>query len=57
MVLDVVVCAARQELGNLRPLVAVNSMILKDQRVFLLSPPVLLNIGVQVVVPANMQSH
>ena len=57
MVLDVIVRAARQELGNLRPLVAVNSMILKDQRILLLSPPVLLNIGVQVVVPANIQCH
>ena len=47
-----VVSAARQELGNFAPLVAVLFVRLDDLAVLLGRPLVLLDVGVQVVVPA-----
>jgi hypothetical protein len=52
VVLNVVVSAPRQVLGDLRPSVAQFLMSLDDEHIFLLSPLVLLDVRVQVVVPS-----
>ena len=51
VVLDVVVGAARQVLGDLRPPVAVLEMKFQNSLVLLFRPSVLLDVRVQVVVP------
>ena len=52
MVLDVVISAPLEMLGYFRPSVAELLMKSKNLLVLLLSPFVLLNVGIQVVVPA-----
>ena len=52
MVLNVVISAPRQVLCNLRPTVAKFFMSLDDEHIFFLSPLVLLDVRVQVVVPS-----
>ena len=52
MVLNVVISAPRQVLGDLRPSVAQFLMSLDDEHIFLLRPLVLLDVRVQVVVPS-----
>ena len=52
MVLNVVVSAPRQVFGDLRPSIAQFLMSLDDEHIFLLSPLVLLDVRVQVVVPS-----
>ena len=52
MVLNVVISAPRQVLGDLRPSVAQFLMSLNDEHIFLLRPLVLLDVRIQVVVPS-----
>lgn len=56
MVLDVVVGAAREFLRDLRPAVPVGLVQLQDEHVLLPGPLVLLDVGIQVVVP-SVQDH
>lgn len=51
MVLDGVVRAAGQQLGDARPLVAVLAVCLVDDTVLLIRPGSLLDLGVEVIVP------
>ena len=51
MILDVVVCAARKALGNLRPLVAQLLVGLRHYNLLLFGPLLLVNGRIQVVVP------
>jgi len=52
VVLDVVVSAAREKLRDFRPSVAVLQVQVQNLLVFFFSPPVLLDVGVQMVVPS-----
>ena len=53
MVLDGVVRAARQQLGNLGPSVADALVRVQDLRILLRRPGILPDVWVQVVVPSN----
>ena len=53
MVLNMVVGSAFEVLGDLRPAVAVDLMVLKDLVVLFESPLHLLDIGVEMVVPSR----
>ncbi len=55
MVLDVVVCAAGQMLGDLTPAVSISHVQLQDKIIFLMSPLDFLDAWVQVVVPSKMK--
>lgn len=52
MVLYVVIGAPGEFLGDLRPAIAVDLVQLQDHQIFLPGPLVLLDVRVQVVVPA-----
>ncbi len=56
MVLDVVVCAAGQMLGDLTPAVSISHVQLQDKIIFLMSPLDFLDAWVQVVVPSIMKN-
>ena len=53
MVLNMIICPAFQVLGDLRPAVAVDLMVLEDFVVFFGSPLHLLDVWVQVIVPST----
>jgi hypothetical protein len=55
VVLDGVVCAARQQLGDLSPPVAVHAVSLHEHLLFLSGPCVLLDGWVQLVVPPGRE--
>ena len=55
VVFDVVVSPAWQVLGDLRPLVAVEAVELKDFLILLGSPLYFLYVGVQVVMPSRIK--
>lgn len=57
MVLDIVVSATWEELGDLGPLIAELIVELDDLAVLLISPLVLLDVGVEVVVPPRKESE
>jgi hypothetical protein len=52
MILDVIVCSPGEILGDLGPAIAELLVGLNDKHVFILSPLVLLDIRVQVIVPS-----
>ena len=52
VVLNVVVCPARKELRDFRPSITKFSVSFDDKLIFFLSPLVLLDVRVQVVVPS-----
>ena len=53
MVLNMIICPAFQVLGDLRPAVAVDLMVLEDFVVFFGSPLHLLDVWIQVIVPST----
>jgi hypothetical protein len=53
VVLNVVISAAGEVLGDLGPLVSIYSVILQDERVLFFSPAIFLNLRVQMVVPST----
>ena len=53
MVLDVVICAPRQVLGDLRPPIAIDLMHRQDLLVLSRGPLHLLDIRVQMIVPST----
>ena len=55
VVLDVVVCAAGQMLGDLTPAVSISHVQLQDKTIFLVGPLDFLDAWVQVVVPSKMK--
>lgn len=57
VILDVVVSAAREVLGNLRPTIAVLLVQLKDALVFGSRPLDFLDVGVQMVVPPKLSDR
>ena len=53
MVLNMIISSAFQVLGNLRPAVAVDPMVLEDFVVFFGRPLHLLDVRIQVIVPST----
>ena len=53
MVLNMIISPAFQVLGNLRPAVAVDPMVLEDFVVFFGRPLHLLDVRIQVIVPST----
>lgn len=52
MVLDSIICATVEDLGDLSPLVAHASMIEVEEELLLQAPCDLLDVGIQMVVPS-----
>jgi hypothetical protein len=53
VVLNVIVSPSWEVLGNFGPAIAVEGVVLQDERVLLLGPAVLLDLRVQVVMPST----
>ena len=57
MVLDVIICAAGEVLGDLGPAVTIDFVELKNSLVFLVSPLNLFNVWIEMIVPSKNQSR
>lgn len=52
MIFNVIVCATGKIFGDLRPPVPQFFVSLNDEHIFFLSPFVLLDVGIEVIVPS-----